>query len=60
MRLFFILPLLGCLAGGFFLVVGIFFSSGAPQQGAAGAIAAACAVIPYCFARSIEKLDSKS
>ncbi len=31
----------------------------APQEAAGAAIAAACAVIPYCFARAFAEINSK-
>jgi hypothetical protein len=52
-----ILALLGSIAAGLTLFGGILFSNGAPQQAAAAAIAVGFAVIPYCFARAIEKLN---
>ena len=50
-----VLALIGSILGGFTLL-GVFLQTGAPQQGALAAIAVGLAVIPYCFARAIEKM----
>ena len=52
-----LLAAFGAFAGAFFLAVGVIFSNGAPQQAAAGAIAAACAVVPYVLARSNDEFS---
>ena len=49
---------IGCLVGGVILFFS-FSSPSAPAQGAGAAMAAACAVIPYVFARAAEALDGK-
>ena len=54
--LFWAIALLGALAGGAFLVLGLLTAQGAPQQAAAGAIGAGLAVVPYVLARSVEEL----
>jgi hypothetical protein len=60
MTFLWVLSLLGAVVGGLVLMVGVIGSSGAPQEAAAAGIACALAVIPYCFARAIEKLNSPS
>lgn len=50
-----ILPLLGCLAGVVFLLNAIFGGGSAIQQAASAAVGCTCAVIPYVFARAVEK-----
>ncbi len=47
-----LLTILGCLVAGFTLMEA-FTAQSAPTQGAGAALAVACAVIPYCFVRSI-------
>jgi hypothetical protein len=42
--------------GGAALFGSAFFATGAPQQAAAGALAACCGVLPYVFARSWDEL----
>jgi len=54
MAFFWVITMLGCLAGGLGLVFALFLDS-APQQAAAAAISIGFAVVPYCFARAIEK-----
>jgi hypothetical protein len=54
MKALHILTILGCLCGGFTLLNTFMTANGAPQEGAGAAIAAAFAVIPYCFVRAIE------
>jgi hypothetical protein len=55
--------LLWCLAvggaclGAVTLIIGVQNANGAPQEAAAGAIAAALAVVPYCLARSVSELS---
>ena len=48
--------LIGSILGGLTLL-SVAVQTGAPQQAAVAAIAVALAVIPYCFARAIEKID---
>jgi hypothetical protein len=55
--IFWMLTLLGCVVGGFFLFSS-FVEKGAPQQAAAAAIAVGFAVIPYCFARAVSELSA--
>ena len=52
------LALLGAFAGELTLLT-VVFQTGAPQQAAVAAIAVAHAVIPYCFARAIEKMRGR-
>ena len=58
MKLFWLLTIVGCLAGGFILYITVTSASGAPQEASGAAIAVACAVIPYCFARSLQLWNS--
>lgn len=58
MAFFWVVTLLGSLAGGLGLVISLFLGS-APQQAASAAISIGFAVVPYCLARSIEKIRSK-
>lgn len=46
------LTLVGSVIGAFFLIGGVAGAESAPQQAAAGALAAACAVVPYVLARA--------
>ncbi len=48
--------LLGALLGGGVLTIGVLGASGAPQEAAAAAIAACCAIVPYCIARALSEL----
>lgn len=50
-----IVTILGCLAGGIALLDGLMENS-APKQGAGAALAAAFAIVPYVFTRSVEGL----
>lgn len=54
------LTILGSLLGGFILFSGIAEARSAPQQAAAAAMGAACAVIPYCLARAVSELGGKA
>lgn len=54
---FYVLTAFGSLIGGFFLLMAFGSSQSAPQQGALAAIAVAFAVLPYCFARAVERGD---
>ena len=56
-KVLWVFTLLGSLLGGLFGVLGLLTAHGAPQEAAAAAIAVACAVIPYCFARAASELD---
>jgi predicted MFS family arabinose efflux permease len=48
--------LAGAALGACVLVLGLVSSAGAPQQAAAGAVAAALAVIPYVAARAFDEI----
>src|SRR5262245_2015770 len=52
----FVLPMIGALLAGVVLVLTVTGANGAPQEAAGAAIAIGLAVIPYVFARSVEKL----
>lgn len=49
------ITLIGSIIGALFLIYSMFFAESAPQQAAGAGIAAASAVIPYCFARAFAK-----
>jgi hypothetical protein len=49
---------LGCV-GGALLFGSAFFEKAAPAQGAAGALAACCAIIPYVAARAWDELTTE-
>jgi ammonia channel protein AmtB len=51
-----IMSLVGAVIG----FTGISAANGAPQEAAAAAMGLACAVIPYCAARALSELRSKS
>jgi hypothetical protein len=53
---FYVIALLASLLAGLILVLGLVTANGAPQESAVAAIAVAVAVIPYVFARAVEKL----
>jgi hypothetical protein len=55
-KIFFLCTFIGCLIGGMFLFMAVTSANGAPQEAAGAAIAVAFAVIPYCFARSIQEM----
>lgn len=55
MKFFFVTAAFGAVIGCVFLM-SAFNQPGAPQQAAAAAIAIAFAVIPYVFARAVEKI----
>jgi hypothetical protein len=58
MKVFFwIITILACIVAGFLFVVTVSQSNGAPQEAAGAAMACALAIIPYVFARAIEKLS---
>jgi hypothetical protein len=57
-----ILTIVGSILGAFIAIVGVVNANGAPQEASASAMGVACAVIPYCLARSwseVGKLDDK-
>lgn len=56
MKFFYVLTALGAVIG-FFLMLAAVFASSAPAQAAAAAIGVGCAVIPYVFARAVEKIS---
>lgn len=51
-----IISLLGVGLGGLVLIGGFSMASGAPQEAVVCALACACAILPYCFARAITEL----
>lgn len=57
MKILFVFSLLGALFGGIMLLSTFFSAESAPQQAAGAAIAIGLAVIPYCLARSLEKIQ---
>lgn len=60
MKIFsYILTMIGTAIGGFTLLMTMAADS-APQQAAGAAMAVAWAVIPYCFARCVEKIGEVS
>ena len=56
MRLMWVLPILGAVAGAGMLALTLTSASGAPQEAAGAAIACAAAVIPYVLARAVDAL----
>jgi hypothetical protein len=52
-----VLTILGSCIGALILIVGFLGANGAPQEAAAGAVGAAFAVVPYCFARALSELS---
>lgn len=58
MRFIWLAVLLCAIGSGVLGMAGIAMASGAPQEAAAAAMAAAGAVIPYCFARACQALSS--
>lgn len=50
------LALVGSLGGAYWIANTWVMAESAPQQAAGAAMAVACAAIPYCFARAVEKL----
>jgi len=57
MKVFFwIVTILACIVAGFLFVMTITSSNGAPQEAAGAAMACAVTIIPYVFARAVEKL----
>lgn len=54
MTFFWIIAILGSLAGGLTLFSTMLNATGAPQQAAGAAMACAFAVVPYVLARSID------
>ena len=59
-NVFWAFALLGALAGGAILVLGVMEANGAPQQAAAAAIGGAVAIIPYVLARAVSELSPQS
>ena len=51
-----IIAILGVGAGVLILVGGFATASGAPQEAVVAALACACAILPYCFARAVTEL----
>ncbi|MDF3822366.1 hypothetical protein P3G55_20865 [Leptospira sp. 96542] len=49
------LAVAGAVLGGFFLLMALPAAKGAPQEAAAGAVAAALAVVPYVIFRVVER-----
>ncbi|WP_316979899.1 hypothetical protein [Shumkonia mesophila] len=60
MKFCYAMALLGSLVGTFFLIEALLGAKGAPQQAAAAAIGIAFAVLPYVFARCVEKMTGPS
>jgi drug/metabolite transporter (DMT)-like permease len=56
MNVIWLAPILGALVGAVFLVSALFGTQSAPQQAAGAALAAACCVIPYVFARAVHEI----
>lgn len=56
MKFFFFLALLGTLIGSFILISTLMQAKGAPQEAAGAAIALCFGVLPYVFARCVEKM----
>lgn len=52
----YLLVLIGAVIGGIQLGFTLLFADSAPQQAAGAAMAMAWAVLPYCFARALEKM----
>lgn len=59
-RLAYIFVIIGVAIGGWELLNTLAFAESAPQQAAGAAMALAWAVLPYCFARAVEKLGESS
>jgi hypothetical protein len=61
MKIFsYILVIIGTLIGGFTFFDTMISAESAPQQSAGAAMALAWAVLPYCFARAVEKIGERS
>lgn len=56
----YVLVIVGSIIGGFTLLNAIALADSAPQQAAGAAMALAWGVLPYCFARAIEKLGQST
>lgn len=56
----YVLTIIGTLIGGFFLLNALMLADSAPQQAAGAAIAIAFGVLPYCFARAVERVGEPS
>lgn len=57
-KILWLLALPGVALGAVFFVEAILGGQGAPQQGAAGALAAASAILPYVLARTWDELTA--
>jgi hypothetical protein len=51
-----IISLLGAGLGGIVLVGGLYSAQGAPQEAVVCALACACGILPYCFARAVTEI----
>lgn len=59
MKIFFwMVTILACIIAGALFIFTITSSKGAPQEAAGAAMACAVAIIPYVFARAVEKLSN--
>jgi len=56
MKFFFSLALIGTLIGSFILFITLLQAKGAPQEAAGAAVALCFGILPYVFARCIEKI----
>jgi hypothetical protein len=59
MTFLWVLTIIGSVLGGLTLFASIFFTNGAPQEGALAAVAAGFAVIPYCLARAAGQMAKR-
>lgn len=57
MKFLWLLTFVGSFIGGLMNLFALFGSNTAPQEAAGAAMAVACAVIPYCMARSVAEMD---
>lgn len=57
-KILWLLAVPGLAMGGFLFAEAILGGQGAPQQGAAGALACAAAVLPYVLARTWDELTA--
>jgi uncharacterized paraquat-inducible protein A len=60
MKFSWVLAVLGALIGGCVFAYTLLFADSAPKQAAGAAIAMAWVVLPYCFARALAAIESKS
>lgn len=59
MKIFlYVLTAIGSLIGGYFLLMALTVAESAPQEASLAAIAVAFAVLPYVFARAVERADA--